>query len=195
MSDNADDKLYAYALSDFSRDSGKDIDLHSDNGEARGIWSDGATIWVLDRDDEKIYAYLLSDGSRDSGLDIDLDGAGVNYNSIWSDGTTMYVVENTGGSASRDPQIHKLPLSETVVWEATLVAPTAWANLGTYYEGYGSPASSVVTNCIDRGHSLHMFGDMVDTIIGMTSLQGGGHAMEGDVRYVSEERVRGAGAG
>ena len=49
--------------------------------------------------------------------------------------------------------------------------------------------------CIDRGHSLHMFWDMVDTIIGMTSLQGGGHAMEGDVRYVSEERVRGAGAG
>ena len=40
-----------------------------------------------------------------------------------------------------------------------------------------------------------MFGDMVDTIIGMTSLVGGGHAMEGDVRYVSEERVRAAGAG
>ena len=52
-----------------------------------------------------------------------------------------------------------------------------------------------LVGCIDRGHSLHMFGDMVDTIIGMTSLQGGGHAMEGDVRYVSEERVRGAGAG
>jgi hypothetical protein len=40
-----------------------------------------------------------------------------------------------------------------------------------------------------------MFGDMVDTIIGMTSLTGGGHAMEGDVLYVSEERVRAAGAG
>ena len=49
--------------------------------------------------------------------------------------------------------------------------------------------------CIDRGDSLHMFGDIVDTIIGMTSLAGGGHAMEGDVRYVSEERVRAAGAG
>ena len=34
-----------------------------------------------------------------------------------------------------------------------------------------------------------MFGDMVDIIIGMTLLAGGGHAMEGDVRYVSEERV------
>ena len=148
--DNADDKLYAYQLSDFSRQSGKDIDLHSDNGEARGIWSDGATIWVLDSSEEKIYAYLLSDGIRDSGLDIDLDGAGLNYNSIWSDGTTMYVVENTGGSASRDPQIHKLPLpaqSETVVWEATLalaVADTPWATVGNNNEGYGSSASPLL---------------------------------------------------
>ena len=151
VSDNADDKLYAYQLSDFSRQSGKDIDLHSDNGEARGIWSDGTTIWVLDRDEEKIYAYTLSDGSRDSGLDIDLDGAGENYNSIWSDGTTMYVVENTSGSATRDPQIHKLPLpaqDETVVWEATLalaVADTPWSTVGNSNEGYGSSASPLLS--------------------------------------------------
>ena len=148
VSDNADDKLYAYQLSDFSRQSGKDIDLHSDNGEARGIWSDGATIWVLDSSEEKIYAYLLSDGSRDSGLDIDLDGAGLNYNSIWSDRTTMYVVENTGGSASRDPQIHKLPLPGPMVWEATLalaVADTPWATVGNNNEGYGSSASPLLS--------------------------------------------------
>ena len=151
VSDNADDKLYAYQLSDFSRQSGKDIDLHSDNGEARGIWSDGATIWVLDRDDEKIYAYLLSDGSRDSGLDIDLDGAGENYNSIWSDGTTMYVVENTSGSATRAPQIHKLPLpaqDETVVWNATLTSADSWSFGSVYtYDGYASSAfgSSIQT--------------------------------------------------
>ena len=148
VSDNADDKLYAYQLSDFSRQSGKDIGLHSDNGEARSIWSDGTTICVLDRDEEKIYAYLLSNGSRDSGLDIDLDGAGVNYNSIWSDGTTMYVVENTGGSASRDPQIHKLPLPGPVVWEATLalaVADTPWATVGNNNEGYGSSASPLLS--------------------------------------------------
>ena len=149
VSDNADDKLYAYQLSDFSRQSGKDIDLHSDNVEARGIWSDGTTIWVLDSSEEKIYAYLLSDGSRDSGLDIDLDGAGVNYNSIWSDGTTMYVVENTGGSASRDPQIHKLPLpaqDETVAWNATLTSADNWALGSTYtYDGYGSSALGSIT--------------------------------------------------
>ena len=151
VSDNADDKLYAYQLSDFGRQSGKDIDLHSDNGEARGIWSDGTTIWVLDSSEEKIYAYLLSDGSRVSGQDIGLDGAGVNYNSIWSDGATMYVVENTGGSASRDPQIHKLPLpaqDETVVWEATLAlarADTPWSTVGNSNEGYGSSASPLLS--------------------------------------------------
>ena len=151
VSDDEDGKLYAYQLSDFSRQSGKDIDLHSDNGEARGIWSDGATIWVLDSSEEKIYAYTLSDGSRDSGLDIDLDDNGENYNSIWSDGTTMYVVENTGGSASRDPQIHKLPLpaqSEPVVWEATLtlaVADTPWSTVGNSNEGYGSSASPLLS--------------------------------------------------
>ena len=151
VSDDEDGKLYAYQLSDFSRQSGKDIDLHSDNGAARGIWSDGTTIWVLDKDEEKIYAYLLSDGSRVSGLDIDLDGAGLNYNSIWSDGTTMYVVENTSGSATRDPQIHKLPLpaqDETVVWEATLalaVADTPWSTVGNSNEGYGSSASPLLS--------------------------------------------------
>ena len=110
VADAADDNLYAYALSDFSRDSGKDIDLASGNTAARGIWSDGTTIWVLDKDDEKLYAYALADGSRKADLDITLDSAGENYNSIWSDGTTMYVIENTNGSATRDPQIHQLPL-------------------------------------------------------------------------------------
>ena len=69
--------------------------------------------------------------------------------------------------------------------------PDAPGGTWVHWVVYGLPPES----CIDRGHRLHMFGDMVDTIIGMTSLQGGGHAMEGDVRYVSEERVRGAGAG
>ena len=110
VADAADDNLYAYALSDFSRDSGKDIDLASGNTAARGIWSDGTTIWVLDKDDEKLYAYALADGSRKADLDITLDSAGENYNSIWSDGTTMYVIENTSGSATRDPRIHKLAL-------------------------------------------------------------------------------------
>ena len=150
VSDAADDKLYAYQLSDFSRDSDKDIRLGSGNTAPRGIWSDGTTIWVLDNGDEKLYTYNLADGSRAAAdLDIDLDADGENYNSIWSDGTTMYVVENTSGSATRDPQIHKLPLpaqDETVVWEATLTSADNWALGSNYtYDGYGSSAFSLIT--------------------------------------------------
>ena len=171
VSDNADDKLYAYQLSDFSRQSGKDIDLHSDNGEARGIWSDGATIWVLDSSAEKIYAYLLSDGSRDSGLDIDLDDNGENYNSIWSDGTTMYVVENTSGSATRAPQIHKLPLpaqDETVVWNATLTSADSWSFGSVYtYDGYASSAfgSSIQTTQGSLSPDSFTVGTTIHTVL------------------------------
>ena len=56
----------------------------------------------------------------------------------------MYVVENTGGSATRDPRIHKLPLpaqDETVVWNVTLTSADNWALGSTYtYDGYGSSA-------------------------------------------------------
>ena len=146
VSDRVDSKLYAYTLSDFSRDSGKDIDLHSDNGEARDIWSDGHAIWVLDSDDEKLYAYALSDGSRKVDLDITLDGTGEKDNSIWSDGETMYVVENTGTSTTRTPQIYKLPLpTEVLVSNALQSAPSSIPHssdhaqtfqTGDNYQGY-----------------------------------------------------------
>ena len=129
VSDAADDNLYAYALSDFSRDSGKDIDLVSGNTAPRGIWSDGNTIWVLDKDGKKLFAYALADGSRRDSQDITLDPAGENYNSIWSDGETMYVIENTAGSATRDPRIHKLPLAGAVL--VSNAEQTAGANTGT----------------------------------------------------------------
>ena len=52
-----DDKLYAYKLSDGSRDSAKDYTLDSANGNPESIWSDGTTMWVLDTTDVKLYAY------------------------------------------------------------------------------------------------------------------------------------------
>ncbi len=51
--------------------------------------------------------------------------------------------------------------------------------------------SPCIPLCMDRGHSLHMFGDMVDTmeIIGMTYVCGGGHAVGRGVCDVATERV------
>ena len=66
------------------------------NTEPRGIWSDGTTLWVSDRDDDKLYAYSISNKARLPAQDFDnLRAAGINdpYG-IWSDGNTMWVVNN-----------------------------------------------------------------------------------------------------
>ncbi|WP_423922804.1 hypothetical protein [Candidatus Poriferisodalis sp.] len=61
----------------------------------RGIWSDGATMWVSDEDDNKVYAYELSTGTRLAHLDFNtFSGAGNNApDGLWSDGTTMWVID------------------------------------------------------------------------------------------------------
>ena len=82
-------------------DSDKDFDTldAAGNDDPKGIWSDGTTMWVSDKDGKKIYAYKTSDKSRDSGKDFDtLDAAGNDDpHGIWSDGTTMWVADRDDG--------------------------------------------------------------------------------------------------
>ncbi len=72
-----------------------DITLDSQNANPRGVWSDGTTVWVVDRVRHKLYAYTLSSGARDSGKDITLDGANQNATGVWSDGTTIWVADDS----------------------------------------------------------------------------------------------------
>ena len=61
------DKAHAYALADGTRQDGtngtknREFDFHRDSGNPLGMWSDGATMWLLDRDDDKVYAYNVCD--------------------------------------------------------------------------------------------------------------------------------------
>ena len=59
VADTEDDKLYAYSVSDGTRDAARDIALESYNDDPQGIWSDGATMWVADTGDDKLYAYNM----------------------------------------------------------------------------------------------------------------------------------------
>ena len=52
-----DAKLYAYSMSDRSRDAGKDFALDADDQSTEGLWSVGNTMWVASRDDGRLYAY------------------------------------------------------------------------------------------------------------------------------------------
>ena len=104
VADDGDDKLYAYSLATKARDSAKDFDslvaagytIPRGNTSPRGIWSDGATMWVADDGDDKLYAYNLATKARDSAKDFDTLVAAGNSRprGIWSDGTTMWVVNN-----------------------------------------------------------------------------------------------------
>ncbi|WP_419553035.1 cadherin-like beta sandwich domain-containing protein [Candidatus Poriferisodalis sp.] len=75
------DDFYAWTLGD------------ADNLSPKGLWSDGATLWVSDLWDGKIYAYDLATQSRQPSKDLNtLKNAGNSRPAgLWSDGTTMWV--------------------------------------------------------------------------------------------------------
>ena len=97
VADSFDDKIYAYKMSDKTRDSGKDFNtlIAAGNGHPSALWSDGTTMWVADSDDDKIYAYNLATKQRDAGKDFNTlaDAGNTASRGIWSNGATMWVAE------------------------------------------------------------------------------------------------------
>ena len=95
VSDQHDVKLYAYNKSTTVRDPSKDITLDSQNNSPHGIWSDGATMWVVNAGTgAKLFAYKLATpgfGDRDPDKDITLASATTHPRGIWANSTTMYV--------------------------------------------------------------------------------------------------------
>ncbi len=95
---SGNDYLYAYHLDPEPNEVGQVIlhqliQLHSDNADPVGIWSNGNNIWVSDSGDDKLYAYGLSDKSRKSGRDISLHSQNADPADIWSDGETIWVLD------------------------------------------------------------------------------------------------------
>ena len=79
------------------------------NDEPKGIWSDGATMWVADSEEDKLYAYRMSDGQHDSSKDFNTLAAARNNlpRGIWSDGATMWVTDRN------DRKIYAYRMSDT----------------------------------------------------------------------------------
>ena len=81
---------------DVIRDSAKDFNFTPSLDAPDGVWSDGTTMWVADREDDKIYAYSISTGQRDAVKDFNtlIDAGNMSPFGIWSDGTTMWVADS-----------------------------------------------------------------------------------------------------
>ena len=66
------------------------------NNHPEAIWSDGETMWAVDRVGKKIYAYDLATKAYESGKDFNsLDGAQNKFpRDLWSDGETVWVAND-----------------------------------------------------------------------------------------------------
>ena len=104
VSDSGQNKLFAHDLETGERSPDSDIVLASRNRDARGIWSDGSTMWVLDDRDDALFAYDLASGELLA--EYALDAANDTPYDIWSDRVTVWV-------SNHDPKLlfaYRLPV-------------------------------------------------------------------------------------
>ena len=107
VTDNTDSKVYAYTMSNKSRDNTQDIDLHMSNSMPEGLWCDANTVWVAEDDTaphNDIFAYNRANGNRNTavdfpGIDRQIGKSpavylNANPRGIYSDGVTMFVVDD-----------------------------------------------------------------------------------------------------
>ncbi len=102
-----------------------------------GLWSDGITMYVLDRTDKKIYAYNFITKARDASKDIN----GLNnsaHNGLWSDGTDMWV-----GEGNRITPYSFLGVRDTSRSINTNIVRNFWLDGTTMYHVSGSSSIRV----------------------------------------------------
>ena len=162
-----EDALWAYRKDTKAADADKDIDLHADNFSPRGIWSDGTTMWVIDKAALKAYAYGVNDGTRVEDLEFDVDPGNHSPEGMWSDGDTVWVSDHVddrlyayylpvGGlgvtdvsavSASRETATATVQLrnpdsaSATVSLRYKLTADTNWTDASESVDTTGTSAN------------------------------------------------------
>ena len=73
----------------------KDIELDAANADAKYMWGDGTTLWVLNTTDAKMYAYTIGTGQRDSDKDIDLETGNDAPAGMHGNGTHIWVLDTT----------------------------------------------------------------------------------------------------
>ncbi len=160
----AGNKIFAYKLSTTGygdRDTSLEFDTFyaAGNHEPRGLWSDGTTMYVLDREDNKVYAYKMSDKSRDADEDFDLETDNSDGEGLWSDGDTFWVADQTQDSIifyRSAPDVRG-----ATIWSATMTAGSVTTG-GTTNVGYSSLASPTVGSLTSTSFSLD--GDTIEVL-------------------------------
>ena len=72
-------------------------ELGSGHDTPSGVWSDGATLWILengDGADDAVYAYDVETGERVEGREFELDNTNRAPRGVWSDRTLLWVSDS-----------------------------------------------------------------------------------------------------
>ena len=95
LADDQTDHIYVYNRNG-TRDTSKEFALDVGHFNLRGIWSDGATLWMVDYGpgEPRLFAYRLPNGSRALSEEFELAAENQSASDIWSDGDTMWVLDS-----------------------------------------------------------------------------------------------------
>ena len=84
-----------------ARPQDQDFRLAKGNGDARGIWSDGSTLWVVNDgsgDTDRVYAYTVSTKAHDAGNSFDLNSGNTKPGGMYANASVMWVPDGDDDS-------------------------------------------------------------------------------------------------
>ena len=130
-----------------ARPQDQDFRLEEGNGDARGIWSNGSILWVVNDgsgDDDRVFAYTVSTKAHDAGNSFGLDsgnakpgGEYANAGVMWvpdRDDDSVYAYAITSGSSYGDVDTSKGFAMHTGAGLADIIVPTgAWSDGSTLW--------------------------------------------------------------
>ena len=163
VADRFDAHVYAYRLSDKTRDGDREFSL-DEGTRPYGLWSDGTTMWVTDFTGGRVAAYTLADGVRDESRDYDTSLVGnASPTGVWSDGATLWVGDRydddklyayalfgaAEGDASGDATLRGLSLSGIDIGEFDSATTSYTADVGN-----GVSSTTVTATANDAGASV-----------------------------------------
>ena len=101
VADRVDGDVYAYALSDKTRQTDAEFSLGGvETFKPFGLWSDGEVVLSASWHDAKVHAFRMADGGVLPALEIDTGAVGnTRPFGLWSDGDTLWVVDDAAQKA------------------------------------------------------------------------------------------------
>ena len=119
--DQNDSQVYAYTLSDRSRDDDKNLILDAANANAWGLWFDGRVLWVADTADDKLYVYDLPGAQPDNTRADGGPGVRIPPREVWSATLTAGTSSSLdiGYTDSETPTVGSLSPSATFTLDGT----------------------------------------------------------------------------